>query len=807
MLFKQDQIAKYNPTHDECVILKKERMRTGVAMKDFYSLMRKSIHWCVIPCLAIFIALWPTFSSGMSQLQTDPGDVMLNLYFLEHSFTHLTSLNIFNSNLFWSPDYYWPVNNIFAWSDHMIGPSLLYGLFRFSYNQYQSYVGWISLTLFLNYISLRHSLFKISPNTHSIWYSLISVSIVFSNVITEQLDHPQLLSLFWIGPILVQCNKLICSDVEDFTLSDLVLTITLTLLNGFFNIYIFVYFLYGVECSLLIHLLRRLRSKTWIIRIGSHLRARSIFLAGIIGLNYIIYKQYLEAMRLFGKRSQEEILSNLPKIKSWFYGSNDWLISPPLNPDNFDARLIGGVEQELFPGWGFVFLMTSSIVTVCFFKNKSSKEKASTWLLLIFILILGSISINGFSFWPSISNFLPGSNSLRASSRVTMIIVNFSAPFIAISAANWRIYGNILARKIIEFLLISAGLFSLIRTKAHSFSLVDWKEIVNSYQGALMKKNCDLFWLEWNQDSPPWVAHIQAMHLQQRTGIPTINGHSGQAPLNNWPFDNASGLNAYSWLVYSDVSDFHSVKSGLLPKKSCIVKTISKLDNKVQVDFVDPKSLYLNSWILKSKSLMIDINQEGFLILRRLQENGLWTPPIMLKDEEGRNINGSLNLKTYSALSKYNDLIFLQSLSHEYPYKKELLTFKISQNEALQQDVNYGQIYLAKDEEEVIRLEKAHKHSTPKLLFKESNLSVYKLRNGELLLKETTLKDKNNFILLKKDGQGIKSERGDYAISGLKSDNENFYIEDTNSLQSASYIWSIDRITGELTEERLVKAN
>lgn len=775
-------------------------------MRRYYPATRRLIHWCVIPCIAIIIILWPTYSSGLTLLQTDPGDTMLNLYFLEHSYNHFTSLNIFNPELFWSPDYYWPVRGVFAWSDHMIGPSLLYGLFRSTFNQFQSYVGWLSLTLFLNYISFRRALIKISPITQGLWLSLISISIIFSNTITEQLDHPQLLSLFWAGPILVQCDKLICGKISDLSLSDLAITAIFLLLNGFFNIYIFVYLLYGVECSILIHLIRRIRLKNWIIQIGRDFKIKCGLLLGIIGLNYIVYKEYLEAMKLFGKRSQEEILSNLPKFQSWLFGASDWLVKPPLNPDNYDSSLIGGVEQELFPGWTFIFLISISLVTLLIAKIRSCNRKALTWLVLAIILVVGSISIKGYSLWPMISNLLPGSNSLRASSRVSLIIVIFTGPFIATSAANWRTYGGNFCKQIIEIILILSGLFSLIRTKAHSFSLIDWRNTVNSYQNILEKKECDLFWLEWSKDSPPWIAHIQAMHLQQRTKIPTINGHSGQAPINKWPFDNSSGLIAYNWLMYSDISTSHLVKSELLPSKSCILKTTSKAGGNVQNELVNPKSLYLASWIIKNESLVLDINQNGYLVLRSMQKNGLWSPPIKLKDEMKNSINGNLHLITYSALSKHGNLVFLQSLHHEYPYKKEVSIFKISQNEAFRQAVNHEYTISTIDKQEMSRLQNAHNLSKPKVVFEEANLSVYKLRNGELLLKETKANSKSNFVLLKKHGQGIKSERGGYAISGLKADNENFYVRDTNSLQSASYLWSINRKTGEVTEEHLLKA-
>ena len=69
------------------------------------------IHMVIIPTVAIGMAMWPTFSSHLDLMQTDPGDTLFNLYILEHVYQHFSKLHLINPELFWSPNYFWPIKD------------------------------------------------------------------------------------------------------------------------------------------------------------------------------------------------------------------------------------------------------------------------------------------------------------------------------------------------------------------------------------------------------------------------------------------------------------------------------------------------------------------------------------------------------------------------------------------------------------------------------------------------------------------------------------------------------------------------
>ena len=60
-------------------------------------------------------AFSPTIFSGFRQMQNDPGDTVLNHYFLEHTWRWVSQRE-YKPEL-WSPAFFYPENNVLAYSD------------------------------------------------------------------------------------------------------------------------------------------------------------------------------------------------------------------------------------------------------------------------------------------------------------------------------------------------------------------------------------------------------------------------------------------------------------------------------------------------------------------------------------------------------------------------------------------------------------------------------------------------------------------------------------------------------------------
>lgn len=571
------------------------------------------LHWALIPLIAVAMSLWPSLSSGLERLQLDAGDTLLNLYFLEHAFKHFTSATILNPEHYWSPDFFWPVKDTITWSDHLLGPSAIYGLFRISLDPFQSYIGWLALTLWLNYIAIRRACLKISPNSSAVWLSLSALVTSFSPAIIQQLGHPQLLSLFLIGPILWLCHRLINENPENFCITDWLILFSWLLANGFFNIYIFVYACYGVLFCVLVHVTKRIWTKNTAVQTGKQLLSRMAIFATCATIDITIYIPYLKTLSTFGKRPIDEILNNLPKPTSWLFGSSQWLLAPPLTPDRIEPNWISGAEQELFPGWGFLILLSGAFLTA-FYRRQRKNIGLRLWLIVFVMMVFGSLSINHFSLWPLISKVLPGASSLRASSRVAMVIVLFGAPAIALAATHWRFMQKQALEGWAALLAILGGFAGIWSLQPPSFSLGQWRTEQQALSKALRNSDCDLFWYEWH-DQEPWRAHVVAMHAQLETGVPTANGYSGHFPKEDWPFMRPQGDKALRWITTSKPDRFHDLKPDEPSTRWCIASRPEESTNKsISLRTYDPtKAIQHQSlWINSPKSVLLEA--EGIAI-------------------------------------------------------------------------------------------------------------------------------------------------------------------------------------------------
>ena len=528
------------------------------------------VHWIAIPLIATCMILWPTYSSSLEILQTDPGDTLFNAYILEHAFQHLTSADIFTPHLFWSPEFFWPIKDTLSWSDHLLGQSIIYGIFRTILNPINAYVCWLSATLILNYVSIRRAIEKISPQTIDIWLSVIALTTAFSPAITGQIGHPQLLSFFIIGPVLYECHRLITGKPEDYALSSWLYLACLLLINGFFNIYTFVYACYGVLICAAIHITRRISRRANRLKIGDNIFLAAACLTTLVAMNAYIYFPYLNTLELFGSRPIEEIIISLPKPAGWMLG-NDWLLlQPPWTNQTINPDWISGREQTIFPGWGLLILLSASVLS---FFSKQKMLNSQNWLVAVLLMIFLTLSFNGVTAWPLMMKLLPGSSSLRASSRIAMMIILFSAPFISIAAQCWKLSTNSLLNifnKLTIFLASFATIWA-IPGKQYQFNYGQWEKELHAISNKLIESDCDVFWYEWQKNMLPFRAQVLAMHAQSMSKIPTANGYSGQFPNGYWPFTNHSGQNAFTWLSQELPLTNHLSKEIKYQAKKCII--------------------------------------------------------------------------------------------------------------------------------------------------------------------------------------------------------------------------------------------
>ena len=143
----------------------------------------------------------PTLVGLGSSIQMDAGDSLLNLLFLENGYLNLWGGEHWLAWHQWlNPGYFYPYQNVLAWSDHAFMPSALYGIWRRFFEPAAAYGLWMITTSALNFIVIANVLQRfIRPS--------IALAIAFATsyglIQLAQLGHSQLLSQYFIAPCLL----------------------------------------------------------------------------------------------------------------------------------------------------------------------------------------------------------------------------------------------------------------------------------------------------------------------------------------------------------------------------------------------------------------------------------------------------------------------------------------------------------------------------------------------------------------------------------------------------------------------------
>lgn len=161
-----------------------------------------TFHVIFVGAISTVVALWPYLLDFGRILPGDSGDTLLNLWFFEHNLATIpfSSLNLFSGQAWFSPDFYFPVDGVRGWSDHLFLPSISYGSFKLlGFPPPQALLIWFGLTLTFNYVSLRICLWKL--NRKSWLVSAVCILAAFNHVVLAQLNHLQLLTLWFLPPL------------------------------------------------------------------------------------------------------------------------------------------------------------------------------------------------------------------------------------------------------------------------------------------------------------------------------------------------------------------------------------------------------------------------------------------------------------------------------------------------------------------------------------------------------------------------------------------------------------------------------
>jgi hypothetical protein len=232
---------------------------------------------------------------------------------------------------------------------------------------------------------------------------------------------------------------------------------------------------------------------------------------------------YLFAASDVGVRSYGNVTWYLPRVWSWFFlgvesRTYGWMYGIPAIQNTPE-----GQEHKLGIG-----LFTTALVIAGLWISRRRPMVRILCLVSITIVLLATIWPNGMSAWVVVYRLMPGAAAIRAVSRIAFVLLIPAGVGAALLADRFRAQFNLL-------LLLAVGMASEQRQQLGWFDKAEGRRRVAVIASALPVGCRSFLYTPPTGHEDPWWYQTDAMWASMVTGVPTINGYSGNSPL-LWPF-------------------------------------------------------------------------------------------------------------------------------------------------------------------------------------------------------------------------------------------------------------------------------
>ncbi len=536
-----------------CVKTKSHRRHVIPAQK---SSLRVAADYAII-LIFLILGMGSLIRSMGASFLFVPGDLLdarFNNYVLEHVWQWLSG----RVDALWETNFYYPYPMVFAFSDNLLGSAPFYAAVRaIGFSRESAFQFWYLFGYLLNYLSAAFVLrrLRLSPlavGTGAFFFA-------FGLPMFAQEGHPQL--------VYRCCIPLACYFLWSFARrprlwKTLVFLAALTW-QFFFTVYMG-FFLSLMAIALFCAIpfcppsqtlsetavlplkdepvLRRTMKKAvaalrfWPGRLRDAWRSASslekVFcLMGFLfclALLWALFGPYLAVSKLYGfGRGRDDVANGLPRLGSYLIADRGF----------FGLKVLWDLpsrhEHQLFPGLGVCLLVLISLL----WKNPPDRAGfRRSHLMMLGLLMLLTLSVGGKSLYFFFYDW-PGFNSIRAVNRIQLALMWPLAVMAAFSidvirradSGRFRfdiVLGVLVALTLAESLFYPHVVYSKIEGQERVAALRRQTEMAIEASGV-----ADPVLVVRHKEGDTWMANaIDTMLVSQETGIPTINGYSGNGP-------------------------------------------------------------------------------------------------------------------------------------------------------------------------------------------------------------------------------------------------------------------------------------
>jgi hypothetical protein len=429
------------------------------------------------------------------------------------------------------PKFFFPFENVLAFSDNHFGSAWSYIFLRLAgFEREIAYSGWYVVGNILNFVACFYVIRRLGFTA----FSAAAGGFVFAFALPAlaQDGHAQLNYRFAMPFALLS----FWTFLSKRKLTSLGSVLFWLAVQFYCSIYLGLFLIYLLLGSLLAYLFFNVHEFILDIKVRWYKEPNKakhyffiIFTVATLSI-FLLLAKYRLVMADYGfLRSWPEISSMLPKLSSYLLADNSVL-----------SYWVGGWvtdiqmrhEQQMFFGIGVWCLTLYGIWGIWY--KKLNYDLGRMVCISLILLFLVTLNIGGFSLYKELF-YLPGLGSIRAVSRIVLVMLLPVAILVAVGVENLflkfspiSIFHRVILGVFIIVLLSGEILF--FRKSMTSIVTVHnrQKELYANLPATLSKSA--ILMVTQKNNEPFYLSEIDGMILAQDLGLPTLNGYSGNTP-------------------------------------------------------------------------------------------------------------------------------------------------------------------------------------------------------------------------------------------------------------------------------------
>lgn len=461
--------------------------------------------------------------TGFASVQTDPGDTRFNNYIAEHLYRWLLGQD--GHRDIWSPPFFFPARNVAGYSEVMLGAAPFYWPWRaIGLSPDSAYQAWMLTLGTLNFAAM-YVLLRRGFRQSALGAGVGAVMFAFSSPRANQLSHLQLLPHFWSVLCLYALLRLFAPADSPPSAARQRAWIWVFFVSAALQVLASFSLGWFLGLALAIAAIAALLSARGRRSIRDIVKARSYtILAAAAAATLALGPTMLHfraARGVVGLRSFENALEFMPDLASWAYmGPRSWLYGWTSDWSWFEG-IPGEWEQRLGVG-----LLTTALALAGLWSARRDPRVRYLALVGACLFVL-TTSVWGFTAWRVVFEYFPAAQAVRGVCRVGLLLLIPIALGVSIALTSIGASGR-------RGLAAALGVLAVLEQgqTTETFDKRENREDVAAVVSHIDRERCESFvFSPVNANDPPWQNYqLDAMWASMESGVPTLNGYSGNQP-------------------------------------------------------------------------------------------------------------------------------------------------------------------------------------------------------------------------------------------------------------------------------------